>query len=88
MRSSYLFADGYLSRYYYRGGITGGQSEPFGSHTGIGAPPATTTGAFCFAFFGITAAVKPSSIRTAMAPRMARVMDVLLNWDLVLGSKV
>jgi hypothetical protein len=88
MRASYLFADGYLSYYYCGGGgITGGQDGPPGSHTGIG-PLATITEAFCFAFFGITAADKPSSIRTAMAPRTADFIGSLLNWDWELGSKV
>ena len=71
MRASFLFADGYLSKYDYCGGIGGLQLGSDGSHKGIGPLLATMIEAFCFAFFGITAADRPSSIRTAMAPRRA-----------------
>jgi hypothetical protein len=88
MRASFLFAAGYLSKYYRAGGMGGLQFGSDGSHTGIGPPPpATMIGAFCLAFFGITAADNPSSIRTAMAPRTADFIESLLNWDWELGSK-
>jgi hypothetical protein len=53
----------------------------------MGPPPATMTGAFCLAFFGITAADNPSNIKTAMAPRMADFIESLLNWAWDLGRK-